>query len=99
MTFGILVYPKDVFNSTIKTRLSNSFFIGEIVGQLAFGVAIDRIGRKAGVLLTTSALILGVILSAAAHGKTDLGLFWMLSEPDDFDANSHCCFRTADVNL
>jgi len=72
------VYPKSVFGSTIKTRLSNSFFIGEIIGQLVFGLAIDRIGRKAGVLLTTTMLILGVILSAAAHGKTDLGLFWML---------------------
>jgi MFS family permease len=73
-----VVYPKTVFSSTIKTRISNSFFIGEIVGQLFFGVLIDRIGRKAGVLLTTGALILGIIISAAAHGTTDIGLFWML---------------------
>ncbi|KAF7363756.1 Major facilitator superfamily domain-containing protein [Mycena sanguinolenta] len=31
---------------TIKTRISNSFFIGEIVGMLFFGSIIDRIGRK-----------------------------------------------------
>ena len=63
------VYPKSVFNKTIKTRLSNSFFIGEIVGQLLLGATIDRIGRKAGVLMTTLLLILGVILSAASHGS------------------------------
>ncbi|KAF8586992.1 inorganic phosphate transporter [Ramaria rubella] len=72
------IFPKHVFTATIKTRLSNSFFIGEIVGQLFFGLFIDRIGRKTGVLMTTGFLILGVILSAAAHGKSDLGLLWML---------------------
>ena len=43
-------------------------------------MAIDRVGRKAGVLLTTSFLILGIILSAAAHGTTPTGMFWMLSK-------------------
>ncbi|KAJ7195129.1 major facilitator superfamily domain-containing protein [Mycena pura] len=63
---------------TLKTRISNSFFIGEIVGMLLFGSIIDRIGRKSGVLMTTLALILGVIISAAAHGGSPEGLLWML---------------------
>ncbi|KAJ6502179.1 major facilitator superfamily domain-containing protein [Mycena sanguinolenta] len=63
---------------TMKTRISNSFFIGEIVGMLFFGSIIDRIGRKSGVVLTTSTLILGIILSAAAHGGSPNGLLWML---------------------
>lgn len=71
------MYP-ETFTATLKTRISNSFFIGEIVGMLLFGVMIDRIGRKFGVLLTTCALIVGIIISAAAHGTTHLGLFWML---------------------
>ncbi|KAL1407795.1 hypothetical protein Q8F55_007230 [Vanrija albida] len=72
------LYPPTVFSPTIKTRISNAFFIGEIVGMLGFGMIIDRIGRKFGVVLTTTLLILGIIISAAAHGTTDLGLFWML---------------------
>ncbi|ORX36511.1 major facilitator superfamily domain-containing protein [Kockovaella imperatae] len=71
------LYP-DAFTHEMKTRISNSFFIGEIVGQLGFGMAIDRVGRKAGILLTTSCLIMGIILSAAAHGKTNEGLLWMM---------------------
>ncbi|KAF8211841.1 inorganic phosphate transporter [Mycena galopus ATCC 62051] len=72
----------DLFPSALtpamKTRISNSFFIGEIVGMLFFGSIIDRIGRKSGVLMTTLALIVGIILSAAAHGGTPQGLLWML---------------------
>ncbi|KAJ7256529.1 major facilitator superfamily domain-containing protein [Mycena haematopus] len=72
----------DLFPSALtpamKTRISNSFFIGEIVGMLFFGSIIDRIGRKSGVLMTTMALILGIIISAAAHGGTPQGLLWML---------------------
>ncbi|KZT34751.1 MFS general substrate transporter, partial [Sistotremastrum suecicum HHB10207 ss-3] len=75
--FGVL-YPADVFTHAIKTRFSNAFLIGEIVGQLGFGFLIDKIGRKAGVFLTTALLIFGIILSAAAHGTTLLGMFWML---------------------
>ncbi|KAJ7256527.1 major facilitator superfamily domain-containing protein [Mycena haematopus] len=55
------------FTPAMKTRITNSFFIGEIVGMLFFGSIIDRIGRKSGVLMTTMTLILGIIISAAAH--------------------------------
>lgn len=71
------MYPES-FTSTIKTRISNSFFIGQIVGMIAFGMMIDRIGRKFGVVLTTTLLIAGVALSAASHGTTETGMFWML---------------------
>ncbi|KAJ7191561.1 inorganic phosphate transporter [Mycena pura] len=46
--------------------------------MLFFGSIIDRIGRKSGILMTTTALIFGVIISAAAHGGTPEGLLWML---------------------
>ena len=72
------IYPADVFDSTVKTRLSNSFLIGEIVGMLGFGAIIDQIGRKTGVLLTTTFLILGTALSAASSGTSPSGLLWML---------------------
>lgn len=71
------VYPNS-FTPTLKTRISNSFFIGQIVGMIAFGAMIDRIGRKFGVVLTTTLLIAGIALSAGSHGTTETGLFWML---------------------
>ncbi|KAJ5988277.1 hypothetical protein N7481_003487 [Penicillium waksmanii] len=65
-------------SSTIKSRLSNSYLIGEIFGMLFFGVLIDRIGRRTGVVVATTFLILGVVLATAAHGKSELGMFWMM---------------------
>lgn len=45
----VQLYP-DGFSSTIKTRLSNSYLIGEIIGMLFFGFVIDKIGRRTGIL-------------------------------------------------
>lgn len=71
------MYPA-TFDATMKARISNSFFIGQIVGMLLFGSLIDRIGRKFGIIATTVALIGGIILTTAAHGTTELGMFWMM---------------------
>jgi MFS family permease len=60
-------------SSTIKSRLSNSYLIGKIFGMLFFGVLIDRIGRRTGVIAATAFLILGVVLATASHGNTQLG--------------------------
>lgn len=70
-----LVYGryKDGMSPTIKGRLSNSFLIGEIFGMLFFGVLIDRLGRRTGVVAATTFLVLGIALAAAAHGKSELG--------------------------
>ncbi|KAL3711283.1 hypothetical protein TMatcc_005081 [Talaromyces marneffei ATCC 18224] len=65
-------------SSTIKSRLSNSYLIGEIFGMLFFGVQIDRMGRRTGIMTATALLVLGVALATAAHGKSDLGMFWMM---------------------
>uniref|UniRef100_A0A060SZK5 ARAD1C05456p n=1 Tax=Blastobotrys adeninivorans TaxID=409370 RepID=A0A060SZK5_BLAAD len=66
------------FTDTLKTRLSNAYLIGEIVGMVGFGVIIDRIGRKFGIVVATVLLVLGIVLATAAHGKTDTGMFWMM---------------------
>ncbi|OGM43396.1 inorganic phosphate transporter [Aspergillus bombycis] len=82
--FSVLFVPppykpyKDGMSSTIKGRLSNSFLIGEIFGMLFFGVLIDRVGRRTGVVAATAFLVLGIALAAAAHGKSELGMFWMM---------------------
>lgn len=64
-------------SSTIKSRLSNSYLIGEIFGMLFFGVLIDRIGRRTGVVAATAFLILGVVLATASHGKSELGYLFI----------------------
>ena len=46
--------------------------------MLFFGVTIDRLGRRTGIVFATIFLILGITLAAAAHGKDQLGLFWMM---------------------
>ncbi|EIM87179.1 metabolite transport protein [Stereum hirsutum FP-91666 SS1] len=71
------LYPES-FTTDIYTRVSHAFMIGEIIGMCAFAVIVDRIGRKAGVVATTLILIVGVILSAAASGRDQNGMFWML---------------------
>ncbi|KAK4962898.1 hypothetical protein LTR10_000525 [Elasticomyces elasticus] len=72
------LYKDAGFGSTIKTRLSNSYLIGEIFGMLFFGFLIDRIGRRTGIIFATLFLVLGVIIATAAHGTTPLGMFWMM---------------------
>ena len=66
------LYGKTI-SSTIKTRLSNSYLIGEIFGMLFFGFIIDKVGRRFGIVVTTSLLVFGLILATASHGVTDLG--------------------------
>ncbi|KAJ5664783.1 uncharacterized protein N7477_007231 [Penicillium maclennaniae] len=72
------VLYKNGMSSTIKSRLSNSYLIGEIFGMLFFGVLIDRIGRRTGIIAATIFLILGIVLATAAHGISELGMFWMM---------------------
>lgn len=46
--------------------------------MLFFGVTIDRLGRRTGIVFATLFLILAIVLATAAHGKDQLGLFWMM---------------------
>ncbi|ORX62992.1 MFS general substrate transporter [Hesseltinella vesiculosa] len=72
------IYGSEVFNSTMASRLTYSLFVGEIIGQLGFGLIIDRIGRKFGLVSASLLVILGAALSAAASGLSPTGLLWML---------------------
>ncbi|KAG0302379.1 Plasma membrane permease, mediates uptake of glycerophosphoinositol and glycerophosphocholine [Dissophora globulifera] len=71
----------DQFSSVIATRISNSLFIGCIIGQIGFGFICDRVGRKVGMLVTTFLVILGAALCAGTtgrHGSLD-NFFWALT--------------------
>ena len=69
---------KQGMSSIIKTRLSNAYLIGEIFGMLFFGFVIDKIGRRSGIVFATFFLVFGVVLATAAHGTSELGMFWMM---------------------
>lgn len=71
------LYPNE-FTTAIKTRLSNAFLIGEIFGMLFFGWAIDKLGRRTGIVWATGFMILGILLTTASHGSTNMGMFWMM---------------------
>ena len=72
-----VLYP-EALTTSIYQRLSNAFLIGMIVGMLLFGVVVDQLGRKTGAVATTVLLVLGIVLSAAAHGTDATGMFLML---------------------
>ncbi|KAJ7484338.1 major facilitator superfamily domain-containing protein [Mycena latifolia] len=72
------IYGSSVVTTDMKTRLSNSILIGDIVGMILFGFCIDRFGRKLGIIATTFFLVFGIILATAAHGVTPTGMLWMM---------------------
>lgn len=59
-------------SDTIKTRLSNSYLIGEIFGMLFFGYIIDKIGRRTGIVFATLFLVLGIVIATAASGTVSV---------------------------
>ncbi|KHN95205.1 General substrate transporter [Metarhizium album ARSEF 1941] len=71
------LHPEE-YTKDVKTRVSNAFPIGEVFGMLFSGWAIDRLGRRNGIFWATLFLVLGLVLSAAAHGTTLGGMFWMM---------------------
>ncbi|KAG0231211.1 Plasma membrane permease, mediates uptake of glycerophosphoinositol and glycerophosphocholine [Actinomortierella wolfii] len=74
------LYP-EYFTSAVSTRISNSLFVGCILGQIGFGFICDRIGRKVGLMLTTFLVIIGAALCAGAYGAGGSieGMFWALT--------------------
>ena len=74
-------YGSKVYNSDVSTRISNASLVGAIIGQITVGFVCDRIGRKAGVTLTTALLVIGAIFATAAYpvnGKPE-NMFWWLT--------------------
>ncbi|SAM04801.1 hypothetical protein [Absidia glauca] len=72
------IYGSSIVTSTLTTRISNALLIGDIVGMLGFGLIIDRLGRKFGIVLCTAIVCLGIVLATASSGTSPTGLIWML---------------------
>lgn len=61
------VLYKDGMSSTMNTRLSNSYLIGEVFGMLFFGWIIDKIGRRTGIVFATLFLVLGIVVASKSR--------------------------------
>lgn len=75
------IYPKE-YTTEISTRIANAALVGQIIGQIFFGLVVDRIGRKTGLIACTILVVVGAALAAGSTGGKggDLnGLFWMLT--------------------
>ncbi|KAF2768938.1 MFS general substrate transporter [Teratosphaeria nubilosa] len=54
------------YTSAIQTRISNSLLVGSVLGILAFGYLADKFSRKAGMLLTSSLVVVGSLMATLA---------------------------------
>lgn len=66
------------YDSTMKSRMSSAFLVGEVFGMLVFGWTIDRMGRRTGIVWATVCLVLGLVLASAAYGTSVRGRLWMM---------------------
>ncbi|ORY77342.1 major facilitator superfamily domain-containing protein [Protomyces lactucae-debilis] len=62
------LYPEESKGSRGLQLLGSISFVGTVVGQLCFGYVTDRVGRKNGMLIATSLLILWTAMCAGAYG-------------------------------
>lgn len=51
--FGKLL-PKGVYTSGWKSRINELLFVGSIIGMIVIGLFCDRVGRRAGIVVTTA---------------------------------------------
>lgn len=61
-------------------KLADPYVIIQICQHIykGFGLVIDRVGRKIGLVSTTFLVILGATLCAASSGTSPTGLIWMM---------------------
>lgn len=69
------------YTDSLETRVNNALLYGVLVGQILFGGAADYFGRKVSLLITSTLVILGVIITTAANGVNNSvqGLFWAIT--------------------
>jgi len=72
------VYPTVYNSSTLQSALSTAVLYGVLFGLIGFGFIADIVGRKAGLIMCSSLVILGSVLSVAANGTSTDGMMWMI---------------------
>lgn len=78
-----ILYPSELGRNSYKgemsSRVSSAYYVGLCLGSLCFGFLIDRYSRKAGMMLATCLMIIGVALCTGSWGKNPHMMFWMLT--------------------
>eukprot|EP00871_Galdieria_phlegrea_P001106 jgi/Galph1/1997/GphlegSOOS_G698.1 len=68
-----------VYNSSIlQSALSTAVLYGVLFGLIGLGFIANLVGRKAGLILCSSLVIFGSVLSVAANGASTDGMMWMI---------------------
>jgi PHS family inorganic phosphate transporter-like MFS transporter len=67
------------FTQSSKALIASATSIGAVVGMLLFGVIGDRVGRRAGVLVTGSLVAIGSLLSAACVRSETVSLMTQMT--------------------
>lgn len=60
------VLGKEVYTSSIQTRISNALLVGAVIGILIFGYTSDRFSRKGGMLVTSGLVAVGTLMATLA---------------------------------
>ena len=69
----------DEYTDEMQGRVSSAYYVGLCLGSLCFGMLIDHVSRKAGVVLATCLMIIGVALCTGSYGPNPHMMFWMLT--------------------
>ncbi|KAJ5937083.1 hypothetical protein N7466_003533 [Penicillium verhagenii] len=65
------------FSSAMKTRISNSLIVGAILGVVVLGYTSDMYSRKGGLLVTSSLVAIGTLMSTVAlHVSPSQNMLW-----------------------
>ncbi|GJD08575.1 hypothetical protein Gasu2_28690 [Galdieria sulphuraria] len=62
------------YSSFLEYSLTGAPLFGVLIGQLFFGIVADIHGRKAGLVITSSFVVIGAIISTASYGSSVNGL-------------------------
>lgn len=70
------------YGSAEKTRISNSLIVGQILGIMLLGFITDGFSRKAGMVFTSSLVVIGSLMATLALKVEHLGvenMLWFLT--------------------
>jgi hypothetical protein len=56
------------YSSILESSLTSALLFGVLIGQFSSGIVADIQGRRAGLVITSSFVVLGAILAAASYG-------------------------------
>lgn len=72
----------DAYTSDDKTRISNALIVGQVFGILLLGFVTDWWSRKAGMVFTSSLVVIGSLMATLALRVEHLGvenMMWYLT--------------------